>query len=425
MKRNIYLSLLILVGFCLIGIFAGASYFFLQSRQLKTPIELPLIQEEEIETREIRPKTRGIMMLIEYKDTRGLVNFVNDLYSRGIDSLLSVSPTFVEEHCETIKELLDYGVEIVSQNPEGAFWDIPYEEQYQSIRDAKEKIEACTGKPLRIVSSRYFASDENTVKAAEQLGIPYVLARGVAGTEAIVFKPEEYNVRIISVSNIPSINWKYGSLCDYSYWVREGHPEDMEQELLAVLENRKVTPVSHTNLGGLKVRWNKMWLKFFDSADIEWQSLDDFATADITLPMWRIPRNKNAPYTPQKRALVPYEEEEDVDNPCSIENLPKAPDEIEKSENAEGKIMMFHNGRGSMCLEAIEFFKNIDYPLEEYLNYEPDFNNQLNKLIVEYKQSEGVSESFGYYPIIFIKGKAYSGFNEEIKSKILEHISNE
>ena len=74
-------------------------------------------------------QARGIMLLIEYKDTEGLVNFVNDLYERNIYSLLSASPDFVEENCDVIKKLLNYNVELVSQHPSGSFWDIPYEEQ--------------------------------------------------------------------------------------------------------------------------------------------------------------------------------------------------------------------------------------------------------------------------------------------------------
>ena len=37
-------------------------------------------------------------------------------------------------------------------------------------------------------------------------------------------------------------------------------------------------------------------------------------------------------------------------------------------------------------------------------------------------KSEGVSDDFSHYPIIFVGDKAYSGFNEEIKQKILNQI---
>jgi len=416
MRKNIYPVLLF--GFSLFGILAGATYFFLQTREAKT--EKVALNAEK--TEDTNQKTKGLMMLIEYKDTEGLVNFVNDLDSRGIYSLLSASPDFVVENCQVIKELLNHRMELVSQNPRGSFWDVPYEEQYEAIKSAKEKIESCTGKPLRVVSSRYFATDENTVKAAEKLGIPYVLARGTTGTEAVVFKPEEYNVKIISVSNIPSIKWKYGSLCDYSYWVREGNPEDMEEELLRGLKNNKITPVSHTNIGGLKARWNKMWLRFFDNNDIDWLSLDDFATTDMVLPMWRIPRNKNAPYTPQKRPLIPYDEEENVDNPCRVEDLPKSSKKSVRPGVNKNKITMFHNGKGPMCLEAMDFLRTVNYLSEQVLNTESDFYERLNTFKNRFSASEGVSDNFEYYPIIFVNDRAFSGFNEDIEKEILEEI---
>jgi len=315
-------------------------------------------------------------------------------------------------------------MELVSQNPAGSFWDVSYEEQLAAVTESKQKIEACTGRPLRVISSRYFASDENTVKVAEKLGIPYVLARGVKGTEAIVFQPEEYpGVKILSVSNIPTIEFEYGSLCDYSYWVREGNPEDMERELMAGLKNKKMTPVCHTNIGGFKARWNQMWLNFFDTAEIEWLPLDEYATVDKLMPMWQIPRNKNAPYTPEKRPLIPYDEEENLKNPCSVEQLSSNNSSVDNQTDREKEeLVMFHNGKGPMCLEAMDFLKTIDYPSRQVLNSQPDYQQKLIEAKRGFDKSEGVSDSFGYYPVIFIKNRVFSGFDEEIKNQILLEI---
>jgi len=86
------------------------------------------------------------------------------------------------------------------------------------------------------------------------------------------------------------------------------------------------------------------------------------------------------------------------------------------------KIVVFHNGRGPMCLDFLDFIKTLNYPVEQHLVGEGNFNYSLSGYIDKYDKSEGVSNNFGYYPIIFIKEKAYSGFNEDIKNRIIEDI---
>jgi len=385
---------------------------------------------------------QGIMILIEYRDTIGLVNFVNELQKRNIPGLLHVSGEFVEANCETIKELLKYDMEIMASLEGKPFWDVSYDEQKQIIADMKAKVEVCTGRPVKIISSPYMASDLNTLKAADELGIPYITARGTTDTKATVYEVEGYQTKILSVSNIPKVQFKYGSLCDYSYYERAGTPEDMMAELTRAIQpltekekerygpNHKITPVTHTNIGGYLKPWFQMWLEFFDQTkdQVDWVDLDTFMTdPDWTLPDWQVPINKNAPYTPEKiRPLTSYEEVEKVQNPCRVEDLSGietkiSPIEVEE-EVLEGRLMMFHNGRGAMCLEAQEFLKTIDYPVEEFLDTQAGFRDQLEKLKTEFDQSEGMSDSFGYYPIIFINDRAFSGFNKEIKAEIVEEM---
>ena len=377
---------------------------------------------------------KGTMILIEYKDTVGLVNFVNEMYKRDIPGLLLASPNFIEENCDDIKEVLKHNVEIIGSNPSGVFWDMPYEEQYDAIKDMKETIEACTGEPLRIVGSRYMASDVNTVKAAEALGIPYVIARGTTGTKSTVYKPEEYDVKILSISNIEMATFKYGSLCDYSFYERSGEPSDMlaelnraiaplsEKEIARYGKYHRVTPVTHTNIGGYLKPWMDMWTNFWDSSDVEWVDLDEFiADNDWELPMWQVPINKNAPYTPEKiRPLTPYEEVEKVENPCAVIDLPESNESSET--NTESALHVFHNNTGPMCLEALDFFETLDYPVVEHLTTDDDFGAELAEYRSDFTESEGVSTTFGYYPMIFVEGRAFSGFNEEIQEDIEELV---
>ncbi len=277
-------------------------------------------------------KAKGIMVLIEFKDTVGLKNFTDEMQKRDIKGLLMVTPEFVKDNCNDIKEVMQKGVEIVGTNVEKPFWDVSYEDQKSRIIEMTKNIETCTGMPVRIISSRYMASDMTTLRVADELGIPYVTARGTTDTKATVYEIEGYNTKILSISNIPIATFKYGSLCDYSFFERAGTPGDMRAELDRAFEpltskekarygsNHKVTPVSHTWIGGYLKPWNDMWLNFWDESkeNVNWVSLDEFMSdSDWVLPLWQIPINKNAPYTPEKmKPLVSFEDEEKIQNVC-------------------------------------------------------------------------------------------------------------
>jgi len=386
-------------------IFWGISY-------LNKPVEVP----------------KGSMILIEYTNMVGLSNFVNEMEQRDVSGLLMVSPDFVVGNCEEIKEVLKHGVEIIPSYVAEPFWDMSYERQKELILNMTETVEACTGEPVRMISSRYMASDLTTVEVAEELGIPYITARGTTDTKATVYQPEGYNVKILSVSNIPLVTFKYGSLCDYSFFERSGSADDMLGELNRALEPlsekekarygevARITPVSHTRIGGYLKPWMDMWIEFWDNSEVEWVDMDGLmAEVDWTMPLWQIPLNKNSPYTSDKmKQTVSYEDEEKVDNPCAVVDLggeSSVPVE-------EDKLVMFHNGKGPMCIEALEWIDTIDYPVEQHLTDESDFYDLLSSYKADSGFSEGVSDSFGYYPMIFVEGKAYSGFNEEISEEI-------
>jgi hypothetical protein len=59
-----------------------------------------------------------------------------------------------------------------------------------------------------------------------------------------------------------------------------------------------------------------------------------------------------------------------------------------------------------------------------HLTTEEDFNIKLEEYRSGHSSSQGVSQSFGYYPFIFIQEKAYSGFNEEIGEEIIDLLDS-
>lgn len=391
----------------------------------------------------------GIMILIEStSEPTGLSTMVDQMKDRNIPGLLMVTPEFVQANCAEVKDALGTGsIEVVASNVGAPFWGIPYEEQKSRIAKMMEGIESCTGEKPRIISSRYMASDMNTIKAAEELGIPYVTARGTTGAKATVYQPEGYKVKILSVSNIPLVPFKYGSLCDFSFYERAGTPEDMRKELtrsiqpLAPKEKEwfgkyhKITPVSHTYIGGHLKAWNEMWVEFWDAGQVRWVGLDEFMKQpDWEMPLWQIPINSNNPYTEEKvRPLTPYESEEKMQNPCAMintdaaintDNIPQDSDAKAVDGSADNKIIVFHNNKGPMCLDFLEFIEAANYPVEQHLVGDEDFDRTFMEYKRKFTESEGLSSSFGYYPIIFINDRAFSGFNEAIKNDISEEVAD-
>jgi hypothetical protein len=265
-----------------------------------------------------RASAESTMILIEFEGMEGLENMTKQMYERDIPGVLIVDADFLQENCEGIKALQDLNIEIGGVYPAEPFWDMTYDQQREIMVRTKEVVESCTGNDMRIFASKYFAYTEDTVKIAEELGIEYVFARGTTGAKATIYQPNEYGVKIFSVSNVGSEKWGTGSLCDYSYWAREGTPEDFREELFnAVEEFSFVSPVSHTYLGGKQVSWNRIYLDFFDNANVNWMSIDNFHTDYIVLDFSDIPANKEVLYDE-----VTYTEDCDPNDPnnvCEVE----------------------------------------------------------------------------------------------------------
>lgn len=86
-------------------------------------------------------------------------------------------------------------------------------------------------------------------------------------------------------------------------------------------------------------------------------------------------------------------------------------------------LAIFHNGTGPMCMEALAWLDTVEaeYPnlvVEEYLTTDPAGLDLFRQVAEEYGQSQGVSTSFGYLPVIIFRGQAFSGFNADIQADL-------
>lgn len=246
----------------------------------------------------------GMLMLIEFEKIEGIIQWERELDSRGLTALISVQDNVLNEYSEVFKNLANKEYEIAGSYSGAPFWDVPYDEQYKHMKESKELVEKIIGKKMRVFGSRYFAYDENTLKAADALGIDYILGRGVKDVEAVVYQPKEFKVKIISVTNVDVGEMGRGSLCDYSLWARGSDAKDfgiMVSESIAKKPKNMIL-VSHAYLGGTRLEWWQEYEKVLNSPKIKWTGFNDWLKNQeiITLNNNEIPLNKEVKYVSPK-----------------------------------------------------------------------------------------------------------------------------
>jgi hypothetical protein len=251
----------------------------------------------------------GLFLIIDRHVDKGLMHWADELEKRNIPAVILIDDYMLDHHSTRIKLLAEKGFDIgFSYNVE-PFWDVDFDAQNEIMRRSMDRVRSCTKEPMRIFGSKYFAYNENTLKIADDMGLEYLLARGTAGARSVVYKADEYNAKIISVSNVPSKELGTGSLCDESLRCRGAIPQDLKELLLNIEEDRIIL-VAQTHISGVKINWWNAYQEFFNSNRVDWQSMDTFVEAPILLPNAEIPMNTRADYrTPMPK--VPLEDEPD------------------------------------------------------------------------------------------------------------------
>jgi len=256
-------------------------------------------------------KTEGMLLIIDHQNARGLKHWADELTKRNMPACVAIAKVMADQYGSLIEEISGRGFEVCGMYNERPFWNEPYKFQYEEMRIVKDKIESRTGKPMRVFGSKYFAYDENTLKAAEVLGLKYIFARGPAGTKAVLYKPEEYDVKIIAVSNVPAnlLEMGTGSLCDESLWSRGESPEGFKGILFSIKEER-IIMVAQTHLSGVKLHWWNAYQDFLNANVVNWNSLDEFTSNPLVLPNSQIPINTEVKYM-EPNPRIPLEQELD------------------------------------------------------------------------------------------------------------------
>ena len=262
------------------------------------------------------PKINTMLMLIEFEKIDGILQWEKELDKRGFTALIKAQENIPKEYPEVFKRLADKGYEIAGGYDKEPFWDMSYEKQYQLMKESKDSIESITGKPMRVFGSRYFAYDETTLKAADTLGIEYILGRGTRDVEAVIYQPKEYKVKVISVTNVDvGEPMGRGSLCDYSLWARGADTKEFGKifsESIAKKPTNMIL-VSHAYLGGTRLEWWKEYEKALSLEQISWNGFNNWIKNQkiITMANAEIPLNKEVKYI-QPKPAKPMEDYEPI-----------------------------------------------------------------------------------------------------------------
>ena len=254
-------------------------------------------------------KIEGLFLVLDRRNDKGLEHWCEDLEKRGIPAVISVDEYTLDNNNSLVKKIADKGFEVMLGYNGGPFWNTTYDFQYEIMNRMKNKVELCTKKPMRVFHSKYMAYNEETLKVSDEIGIDYILGRGTAKARAVVYKPEEYKCKIISVSNVPSKTMGTGSLCDESLRCRTETPDTLKELLLNFKEDRMLL-VAQTHVSGVKLQWWNVYQDFFDANMLTWKTLDEFCARPIVMPNAKIPINTEADYVIPKPKM-PLEQEQD------------------------------------------------------------------------------------------------------------------
>ena len=81
--------------------------------------------------------TNGLIMLIEFEKIEGVRHWERELERRGLTALIQAQYNVLKEYPKDFARLATKGYPIAGLYAEKPFWDVPYDEQYARMREAK------------------------------------------------------------------------------------------------------------------------------------------------------------------------------------------------------------------------------------------------------------------------------------------------
>jgi len=233
----------------------------------------------------------GLFFVLDNNNLEGLNSWASELKERNIPAVIKVSEALLDKSCDAVKGVSESGFDIFGGFDEESLWDASYEYQIEKISTIKEKVESCTGAPMRFFCAKFLSYNENTLKVADKLGIEYVFVLGTAGARAVIYQTDEYKTKIISVSSVLSSSGERGSLCDHAM-SNCGETPTGFRDILFNLNEDNIILVGWTYKSGVSLEWRNVFSEFLDAGLVTWRSIDELNPETIRLPFAKVPINR-------------------------------------------------------------------------------------------------------------------------------------
>jgi hypothetical protein len=278
-----------------------------------------------------KPNANVLLVLEANEPMDGLMHWQIELDNKFKTATVLVSKELAEKYPDFFINMHGRGYTLVGYSTQD-FWQKSYEDQLQIIKETKDVFNNILEIEMNIFATKNFSYNTDTLKIAQDLNIEYIFARGTTKEKATIYDVQDYDVKLISLSNVKDSNLNSTPISDYDLHIRGADIVEWEKHINdSITKNAKsISIISNSYLGGTKkAYWDIYWLllrsNHVDINDFEtWVS----KTKKVSLKNIEIPINKENSF--KEVYYTPINKLEDIRDVSKYKTTPKAKGECPK-----------------------------------------------------------------------------------------------
>ncbi|MDD4122920.1 MAG: hypothetical protein PHO23_01525 [Candidatus Pacebacteria bacterium] len=157
------------------------------------------------------------------------------------------------------------------------FWGMSYNDQLDIMTKTKQVFNNLLEIDLDVFATENFSYDINTLNIAQDLNIDYLLKRGTTSEESTVYNLTDFDVKLISLSNVKDSHLNSTPISDHALHIRGADIVEWEKHINNSITKKAkaISIISDSYLGGTKKIYWKVYRLLLNSNHID---INDFDT---------------------------------------------------------------------------------------------------------------------------------------------------